>query len=375
MSDLPDVNTGSGFNEALARIAADQAGVEVEEGTVFEDAPDTSIASGLTFTEEESTQPRDDSGRFTSRQPEGGEEGVAPEGEEETPETPEVVLTPEAQQLQEAQKLIGRQSEEVGLTRRENQELRERLARLEGRLESREQTPAQTAPLPVADDVTIERLENMFEQGGAQGMMSWVIQNRPELIEAAEDIWAADDPVAASRYTARRLAYEVIENERAALQRPAEPQQDEFVEGLKRERQIGATIQTVRSGMSEGEWGAIREHLVPLLQDETTPEIIKNAVVSEDQNVQLQGVNALVQIARGRAIAAATEKANVERAAQVKNTKQRAAVATGSLRPAPERKPDQAVTPEDREAAIKAFHETILRAPTTSVRDGLVFNS
>lgn len=381
MSDVPggglDVNTTAGFNAALAELA----GVEVPEGALEAlEGADTDVASGLTTVEESTGEkPRDERGRFApaAPKPEGDDQGAAPAAEEREGE--EQQLDPELSKLLErhggdsvaalralqeearnAQSVLGRQGNELG-------ELRQQIARLEGRMEEQSRQPRQpTAP------IQSEQLANLVvERGGRQAVVDLIQAGYDDAtVERAFATWAEYDDTPYEALAARQDWRMALASHEQQGQPAAQPQEDPTLAEIKRERQLSSAIASVRSGMEAGEWAAIKDHLIPAFEDPQTAEIIKKAVVSDDQQTQLQGMSALVQIARGRAIAAATAQANAERSTLLKQGKQAAQVATGSLRPVQQRQPEE---PQNREERVKAFHEALLRTETTSVFDGLTY--
>jgi hypothetical protein len=352
-----DVNTDDGFNAALAAAVggAEETPAEPVAPVAEESAP---------------TQPRNELGQFTelAAQPEVAPEGAAsPEPVEEatTPDPlaeylgrfgddPRAALEAALREKDEAQSLIGRQGNELGELRK----LSEQVARLEGKAEAQ---PQARPEVPGSNTADIEALEEMVANSGPQATMGWVVENRPDLIEATISAWASEDPVAAARFAAR---YEA--NLAFGESQQAQPNQsDEFVESLRRERQLGEGIAHLKSSRSD--WEAIKNHIGPTFQDANTPDIIKQAVVDLDPAKQLQGLTALAEIARARALAEATGAAVAERTAQVQAAKTAAQVATGSLRPAPEHKPAD----DARSDAVKAFQERMMAPETTSVLSGL----
>lgn len=366
-----DPNSDAGFNALLAQ----QAGAEVPEGVLeaLEDS-DTTVAAGLTTEESTQERPRDELGRFApaAQQPEEPE-GAAPE-----PQTdPWANVSPELreefertrQERDHAQTLIGRQSGELG-------ELRQAQARLEGRLE--EMSRHQAAPQAPAVPPDLDRLSDLYAQRGPQGMMGWVIDNAPGWIEEAEDLWALDDPQGAREFTKARLQHEAAFSQPAPAA-PAAPapsplgEYAPFLEQMKLDHDIAATLGEVR-GQVGAEWDVVKDHLVPVLEADETPAIIKNAVASPDEATRLQGMTALVQLARGRAIAQATaqvsDRQKAERDAALKSGALR--VAGGSQRPVAQRQPasPQEMTSEERQ---EAFRKALLATETTSVSDGLTF--
>ena len=139
-----DVNTDEGFNQALAAQTGRELSSEQLETL---QGSDRSVSSGLEIPSESTQQPRDEQGRFAPAAPPEPEvvEGAAPEAAPAQDDPFSSIyekLSPEEQQEIErvrqeaanAQSLIGKQGNEVG-------ELREKLARIEGRLEA-------TPPVP-----------------------------------------------------------------------------------------------------------------------------------------------------------------------------------------------------------------------------------
>lgn len=378
-----DVDSDAGFTAALAAAA----GVEVPEGRLESLASDDrSVAAGLASGLTSDDQPRDDQGRFAASEPaapESSEGEPAAEPAEGEPAGGEPEVDPAVTRLLEqhggdaqralaalaaehanAQSFIGRQSQEV-------RDARERLARMEGQLETlmeSQQAPSELPSLGVSDE-TVEQLESLYESYGAQGMMERVIESRPDLIDAAVEVWHADDPLAATRFAVR------YENALGEQERPqaADPQVDDVMEGIRQQAVFAQAVDSARQSLSinDAEWGAIRDHVIPAFEDDSTSPLIRNAIVSDDPATRQQGMEAILQIARGRAISAAgaeaTASATEAAAKAAAERKQAATVTTGSLRPA-EREPGSEMTKEER---VAKFHESLLGTETTSVEEGL----
>lgn len=337
MADLPeglDLDTDEGFGAALA------AQVDRSETPVVEEPA----------AEEESTQglPRDDQGRFAPvAQSEEPVEGAAPtEAQEETPD-PWAEAPPELRaeyervkrEATEAQSLIGRQGNELG-------ELRQKVEGVEARLEAKPEGPPPAIPTATAN----EEVEEFVAEHGGRAAMEWVVENRPDLIDTTLKAWAEEDPGEAAIFAGRLAAFEAAQ---AAAPAPAEPVDD-------RQQQLSNAIVTLQTEVKD--WEAIKPHLMPALEDASTPTLIKEAVADPDPKRQLEGVRALAEFARSRALAAATAQATSERGEQVAASKTAAQVASGSLRPAPTREPSSQEPSEN----IKTFYERILSAENTS---------
>lgn len=369
-------------NEDFTAALAEAAGVE----SPAESTPDvsTEVSAGLTGLEE---QPRDERGRFAGS-PEPTEETPAEEapeeGQAETEEPAEnpalaaylekhggdsnAALEALLAEQEAAQSQIGRQSSEVG-------ELRNQLNELQGYVQGLGQQQPEALPnLPTLNDEIVEGLESLQEQRGTRGMMEWVVDNRPDLIDAAEQVWAAEDPVGAAGYRARREFY-TLQGEQEQAQ-PQEPQIHPALEPLVAERALISTIDQAQAdlGIAEADWPAIQDHLVPAMEDESVPDLIKRAVASSDPAQQLEGMKSLIQVARSRAVAQATadatQQASQAAAEQAAGRKKAAQVVTGSLRPtgaSTEGQPTEMTSAERKQA----FKERLMKTEVTSVADGL----
>lgn len=369
-----DVNTDAGFHAAVTSAA----GIEVSPEQIERiEGADTSVAGGLTTHEEsaQTDQNRDEQGRFAPAAPQPEPvEGVAPEGDQVDPEIAALLerhggdavaaLADLRTQAAEAQSLIGRHSGEVG-------ELREQVARLEGRMEAQAQTPA-SQPVQLSQ-VSQDELESSVDRYGGRQTVIGLIQAGYDdgVIERAFATWAEFDDSPYEALAARqdyRLAVSAPQAAPAAEQ-TTDPNQQWVAQKRQQEQlqeNMNAALGAVQTSLG-ADWEVVKPHLSEALGE--APELVQRAVTSDDPATQKQGVEALVTLARGRAIAAATAQVNEERAAQVRGTKQAAQVATGSLRPAQERKPEGEETREDR---IARFHKALLSAESTSVHDNLV---
>lgn len=378
--DFTDVNSDAGFMAAVAK----SAGVEVAEGQLEQiESRSTSVADGLTT--EESARPRDEQGRFIPTAPPVADEGAAPASGDDQgvgldPEISDYVtrhggdanaaLAAALKEAREAQSLIGRQGNDLGAERQARQELAEKVARLEGAVMAQRQPDR----LPLVNTDEIEAVQTMVAERGGHAAMQYILGdgvNRPDLIDHVLKAWELDEPVAAAGWNARyqtHLAHaELQAAEPAAAVATAAAADHSAVADLAH------SLDTVKASMPAGEWELVRERLTPLLDDPTTPEVIKTAVVSPDADTQVQGLTGLVKIAKARAISEVADKAAAEHAEKSRQAKLSAGVATGSLRPVLE--PAAEGGAQTREQAMVAFRDALLSTETTSVRDGLTFGS
>jgi hypothetical protein len=347
-----DVNSPEGFSAALGRLVEAQA-------------PEAPAVEEPAATEESAPegQPRTALGQFAklaAETPEVPQEGAAsPAAQEETYSDPEVAallaryggnVEAALKEAAGAQSVIGRQGNELG-------ELRSRLEQIESKVEAPAPTPEREIPIPGAASPEREALEDFVAENGGEKAMRWVVDNRPELINTALELWAEEDPVPAAAFAGRMAAFEAAQQFQA--QQPAVAQPDP-AKGI--EEGLAKAVSTVKAERSD--WSDIQGHLDATLEDPNN-SLIAEAVVSSDPNRQLQGVRALANLARARALADATAQATQTASETATAAKQGAWVASGSLRPASEGQPESPGA--SKEAAISDFQKRILDAGTTSV--------
>jgi hypothetical protein len=358
-----DVNTDGGFGAALAE-------------------------RGLGPIEQEF--PRSDDDRFveqaqpgvTPLSPQAPPEEAPPEGGEAAPEVdpavaaflaqhgddPQAALAAALQEREHAQGLIGRQGQELG-------DLRQQMAHLQGRMDELGQAAYEPVPEPITAELQ-DSLATMFDEQGAEQAMGWLADNRPDLIEAGINVWAEQDPFQAGRFASRYDRFLQDEQQQAEQVQQPQPQEDPILAQMRAREQFTMLADGARSqlGISDEDWPAVREHVVPAFNDEKTSPLIKNAIISPDPQTQFQGMVEIVREAHGRAInvsqQTAEAQAQQQAADEAEQRKLQATVATGSLRPVPEGKPLEELTSEER---IALFKQSLLAPPSTSVLQGLTF--
>jgi hypothetical protein len=349
-----DVNSDAGFGAALAErgLGPIEEPVRDDEDR-FVDGPVVPPPSG----DEEA--PAEEAGQAEEVDPVLAEFLAQHDGD------PQAALQAALKERENAQGLIGRQGQQLG-------DLRQSVARLEGRIDQATQAGAEPVPEPVSDEL-VASLETMFEQQGANQAMNWIAENRPDLIEPAITVWAEQDPFQAGRFASRYDRF--LQDEEAQASQP-QPQADPILDQMRAREQFTMLADTARNQLqiSDEAWPLVRDQVVPVFNDQTTSPLIKNAIISPDPNTQFEGMKAIVQEAYSRALASQTQTAEAqgqaEAAAEAEQRKLGAQVATGSLRPAPEGQSMQDRTPEER---IALFKQSLLEAPSTSIADGLTF--
>jgi hypothetical protein len=364
LSPPEDVNSDAGFGAALAE-------------------------RGLGPIEEEF--PRSDEDRFVEREPAVPPPPGEPEGEAPAPEVgqaepaaevdpavaellaqygddPQAALAAYVKEHENRESLIGRQGQELG-------QLRETVARLEGRIDQATMAPQEPMPEPVSEEL-VSSLETMFEEQGPNQAMEWLADNRPDLIETGIRVWSDQDPFQAGRFAARYDSF--LQEEQLAAEQPQQPQagqvDDPILAQMRAREQFTVLADAARNQLqiSDEAWPLVRDHVVEAFNDPNTSPLVKNAIISADPQTQFQGMVEIVRNAHGRAVDAQTQQAEAqaqaEAADEAEQRKLGAQVATGSLRPAPEGKSVQDMTSEER---IALFKQSLLSAPSTSIQDGL----
>jgi len=365
-----DVNTDAGFLAALAGATKQ----EVPEDLLQQaDEQDRTVESALEYEESSEGRQRDDRGRFVAAEvtpPPASEETPPVEGKDAT--TPEAAPVVDwEQRYKKLEGAFGRQGQEKG---EEVATLRSELDQLKGRLDERDSF------MPAAPRWNSEQVEEMVDtQGGAQTALQALYEN-PGSYDAVLKAWAEVDEmnaIEAQRFDARYQRELVKAESEEAAGKVETPPVDPTLRDIVLERQIGATLNEVESTMAPNEWAVIRDHLVSTLTHEDTPALVREAVISEDAATRQQGIKALVGLAKGHAIAAATIKATDATKETQIAAKKAAAVATGSLRPVTEGNTGESLeglTPEERTQAItKRLHDALMATETTSVADGLTY--
>jgi len=284
----------------------------------------------------------------------------------------QAALAAALKERENAQGLIGRQGQELG-------DLRQSVARLEGRIDQAMAEEAMPVPEPMTDEM-IAGLENMFEEQGPQQAMEWLAENRPDMIEAGINVWAEQDPFQAGRFASRYDNF--LQQEQALVeqqQAPPQPQQvdDPILAQMRAREQFTMLADGARTqlGISDEAWPIVRDQVVPAFNDPETSPLVKNAIISPDPATQFQGMIEIVRQAHGRAMnseqQAAEAQAQQAAADEAEQRKLGAMVASGSLRPAaPEGRSVQEMSSEER---IALFKQSLLAAPSTSIQDGLTF--
>lgn len=358
-----DVNTAAGFEAAMAG-----RGVTRLEGE--EPSTETSVASGLTFGRAEPSAPEEPAAPVPT-----------PPANEPTPEESQQ-FSPEVQAFlakydgdpvkalaaaAEAQSVIGRQGNELG-------ELRNTVARLEGMVSMIQQAPAQQQYL------TQEQIdEQAATYIGSLGFAEAATRAANDSLETGDErayaaiieAWQTEEPFNAMNHIADFRAWQREQQAEAKAQEAAAARTGITPEEYVRQAQaVEAMNQTVGVLFNErrDSWDTFAPHMEEALAQ--FPLNIQEMFSSPDPDERLIAARIVADRATmiaGTKAPAATEAVPTPAA----QAKQRAVVATGSLRPAAV--PAATGGQQTREEAIAQFKKDLLASETTSVRDGLTF--
>jgi len=313
-----DVNTQSGFEAGLTRAVTGEAPPTEEEG-----------------------------------------EEAAPEEEEgaEAPAPPEPEPTDWQARYEELEKVMGRQSAELG-------DLRARV---------QEMTPTATAPTAPEPLVNVEAL---LDQHGGEASINWAIDNAPHLIEPLARSWAlSGDPEGAVFYADYRAEQGKLE---ATPQAPPEPDPD--LQQISTERKLAGVFNEMRDANPDA-FAAIEQGIGPALQAETTPDEIKLMLMSGNLDHMRQGMRFLLPYAQIESFKLGNPEVSSEEPSaeatqkeeQRRDSARRTAIVTGS-----QRLQDAGAVPETGELTseqrIERFKDAFEAEPSTSIAAGLTIN-
>ncbi len=336
-----EVNSDHGFEAAMAAKVGKTEEFEGREPTLS-----TSIAEGLIEA---------GAGASAIEEPEVEEVEEDDLEEQEEQEEPEEESAPDPWQVryEEAQKVIGRQGNELGQERQARQALEQRFAAYEARSAPSSQLSGEQVQ-EVADDMIVEH-------GEVQAALSALNQDPSErLYKAVMRSWAMEDPIAAQDFN-----LEYREAKRGASQ-PQGPTTDPWVEGQKQAASITAAFSQVKEEAKD--WDTIESFMLPALEE--VPQRVASMVGSRDPEERLDGVRIVADRARllsnGSTASVKAKQAEVSKA-----KKKSATVVSGSMRPVATPTATGAnMTSEERQAEFK---KQLMAQETTSVHEGLTY--
>jgi hypothetical protein len=250
----------------------------------------------------------------------GGEEPEAP-GEqeappvvgEEAPEEDDRVARLE-KQLADAQEMIGRQSNEIGALRQEQDQWAEDEAR-EGQV--------------VTED-SWQSIADTYESKGGIGLMAQVSHQQPQMIDAALSYWKAQGDPEAFLYEQQMKDLESqIRDQQLAQAGP-----DPTIEALRVERAQEQAVAAVQREIGSERVAAAEPHLRAAM--ESAPETMKRALDEDfrsgDQERTASAFKTLISLAESQANPEVSQLAAQQRAAANQQAKLAAAAHGGSRR-------------------------------------------
>lgn len=319
-----DVNTPGGFEAALGRAVSG----EVEQAEPSEaETPDEG-------------QPAPDEG-------------------DDAEEAPEETAAQWRTRYEEAQRLIGRQGQELG-------ELRSWAAQAE--------VAPQAPPQQLAGPLDLEAL---VEENGGQKVIDWAIDNNPDTIEDVARIWAlSGDPEGSVFYADYRAEQARLE------QAPQQPPQelDPALQDLALQRKLTDVWAEQRA--TDPQFSTYEEGIGAALTSRETPAEIIAMLFSGKPDDMLSAANFLKPYAQLEAIKAGSKPAEQEPEPAPQDTPaerarreqiRRTAIVTGSQRL--QTAGEQPETGElDSAQRIARFKELFDEVPSTDIQQGLTIN-
>jgi hypothetical protein len=341
-----------------------EAALEAKGVTGGGSSASPSIADGLTFAGTQDPPEPDTTGEPAV------EEGTTPDegGAEPLHEDPDIAAYLERfggdpdkalRAAVEAQKQIGKQGNELG-------ELRQAVAKLEGRID---QAAVQPQVAPPQIQMSSEEIENMVVEHGGLQAATWAANNAPNLLDGILRTWGADEAYDAAVFRQEYLAWKTEQDAAAAAPlTPTVSQTEEYVKNELEGRRMQASLDAVAQDYES--FDDFKELLSDALA--ASPKLVQKAVVSSDDDEQREAL--VLVFDRAQAMSQAALKVEAAAVAKTKATvgKKAAQVITGSLRPATQvtASGDGQTTRQEEEARFKA---AILAADTTSISEGLTY--
>ena len=291
--------------------------------------------------------------------PEFQETPAEPQPGAEEPEAPSLEddrVAKLEKELADAQGMIGRQSNEIGELRREQDQWA-----------AEEDQQAQTVT-----EETWEQIGEIFESKGGIGLMAQVSHQTPHLIDPALSYWKAQGDPEAFLYETQMHDLEAqIRDQQLAEQGP-----DPTIEQIRVERAQEAAVQAVSNEIGVERVEAAEPHLKAALEGapSTMQRAIEEDIRSGDQERTTAAFKTLISLAEAGQDPEVSRLAAERRAAANRSAKVAAAAHSGSRREAAAGESDLPATQEDlealdpearRRAAAKIMGDRILQGQTS----------
>jgi len=305
---------------------------------------------------------------FAAAQRAAEERAGVPEFEEEARAVTEAPVEPEApseeddrvakleKQLTDAQEMIGRQSNEIGELRREQDTW----------AAEEDQSAA------MVTEETWEQIGEAYENKGGIGLMAQISHQQPQLIDAALSYWKAQGDPEAFLYEQQMRDLEAqIRDQQVADQGP-----DPTIEAIRIERAQEAAVQAVQREYGNERVAAAEPYFKQALDvaPATMKRAIEEDIQSGDQDRAAAGLKTLISLAETSLNPEVSKLAADQRAAANRTAKQAAAAHTGSRPEARAGDSDLPATEEElnaldpearRAAAARIMGKRILEGETS----------
>jgi hypothetical protein len=297
---------------------------------------------------------RDERGRFASQQTDGEGADEAQTEQGETGDEQGLILgkfksvDDLVQSYQEAERRLSTQGNEVGTLRQELAEMRGALSQIQSRSDEPQQAQITEDLVSQVDELAVNN---------PQGAATWALENQPLLYNRVMQIWATNDPLAASRF------------EGALMREQLKQEMEERIT-----QQYGPVAQTVTEQTQASQFDSAWKTVATKYPDLATygqhmmdaaasaPELAQSLQTGDVPSKE-RLIENLYWLAKGRqadTIAAAATDLGRQQQQQTAAEKRSAAVASGSSSQA-----------RGEKTNIESWKEQFLEAPTTSIADGL----
>ena len=305
---------------------------------------------------------------FAAAQRAAEERAGVQEVEEEAQALREAPVEPEApseeddrvakleKQLGDAQEMIGRQSNEIGELRREQDTW----------------AAEEDQQAAMVTEETWEKIGEIYETKGGIGLMAQISHQSPALIDPALSYWKAQNDPEAFLYEQQMRDLEAqIRDQQAAEQGP-----DPTIESIRVERAQEAAVKAVQNEWGNERVATAEPHFKEAL--DAAPATMKRAIEEDirsgDQERTEAAFKTLISLAETRLDPEVSRLAAEQRAAANRTAKQAAAAHTGSRPEARAGESDLPATPEElaaldpearRAAAARIMGQRILEGETS----------
>jgi hypothetical protein len=263
----------------------------------------------------------------------------------------------------EADKMIGRQGNELGT-------LKSQVDQLSGRLEQLAATPPAPASVVQLD---AEQIDTGILEYGGTAYATRVANEAPQYLDAVLARWGEDEPYNALVFRQEYVEWQAANARAAAAGTPVAPdaRAQHVDQQIETQRMEAVLTEMSAEPAFAPTFDAFKDYLLVAL--EQSEPFIQAGVASDDINIQRQAVRTVFKEAQVLATKDLATKASPATASKAAASKLAATVITGQLiDPAAPKAASQGGGDADSAEALAQFKSMILGAPSTSVKDGLV---